>query len=164
MTEPTAADLYSTQINPLTLAECLDIHYRINPQFTRWDHYASPLARQIIRTHDATHVIFGCDTSLLGELQVESWSLFGVKRNWRDAPKYLQDPESSKLLNPIGYGSLAKFVLTHLHEVFRVWQRSRALSKRWVYFDEERYMQTPIGVIRAEYNIVLANAHADRAL
>ncbi len=156
MTNLTFAEFYSTKIDHLTLAECLDIHYYLNPHFTKWHKYHSPLARRIIKAHDITHIIFACDTSLLGELQVQSWSSFGVKKNLLEAPKYLKDKEATSLLNPVGFSNLVWFILTHLDEVFKVWQQSRKLSKKWVYFDEDRYMATKIGNIRAEYNIMIA--------
>lgn len=148
-------DFYSTKIDNLTLAECIDLHYDLNPQFTRWHKYNSPLAQKIIKAHDITHIIFACDTSLLGELQVQSWSSFGVNKNLFDAPKYLRDKEAASLLNPVGLGNLIWFILTHIHQVFKVWQRSLKLKKRWVYFEEDRYMSTKIGDIRAEYNIII---------
>jgi hypothetical protein len=34
------------------------------------------------RDHDLTHVIFGCDTSLEGEILLKPWILFGPRSRW----------------------------------------------------------------------------------
>jgi hypothetical protein len=150
--------LYSEEINSLTLAQALELHYNLNPQFTRFDHYDSIIARNIIKAHDISHVIFGCDTSMLGEAKVQFRVNKGVEfgLDLKDKIRTLLDKDARSLLLPTG---LFGFLFGHFGEIMALSKeannKSRLMSKKWVYFKEDQYMDTTIGDIRAEYSIVL---------
>jgi hypothetical protein len=57
----------------------------------------------IIRDHDATHVIFGLDTSLEQESLLDAWVLLGCSWKFKDLFAYQKLPEIKKL-----YGYLKK--------------------------------------------------------
>ena len=46
--------------------------------------------------------------------------------------------------------------LTHLSEILKIRKLAKLMSKKWVFFDEDRYMNTTIGDIRQEFNIVIS--------
>ena len=48
---------------------------------------------RLILEHDATHVIFGMDTSLEQEAGLDTWLLFGCQFQWRYVRGYAQLPE-----------------------------------------------------------------------
>ncbi len=152
----TYADFYSRKIDNLTLAQALEIHYEINPQFTPWHDAKSPVLQKMIKSHDLSHIIYGCDTTLLGEMQVQFWNTFGsiVPKNLKDFISAMKDKENRELLAPTG---LVPFFLTNLPEIWRMRKLAKLMSKKWVFFDEERYMNTTIGDIRTEFNIVIVN-------
>jgi ubiquinone biosynthesis protein Coq4 len=152
----TYADFYSQKIDNLTLAEALKIHYEINPQLVPWYEVKSLILQKMIRSHDLSHIIYGCNTTLLGEMQVQFWNNFGSKvpKNLKDFILSIKDKESRELLTPSG---LVPFFLTHLSEIWKVRKLARLMSKQWVFFDEERYMNITIGDIRQEFNIIISN-------
>jgi ubiquinone biosynthesis protein Coq4 len=148
-------DFYSEKSNDLTLADALHLHYALNPQFTIWSDYKSERAKQLVKAHDITHILFGCDTSLLGEMRVQLWAKFGVKKfGLRESFLYAKDKEARVLLkNPVGYLAMLKFFLQHLDEVGAVRAESKKMSQKWTYFEEDAYMTSKIGDIRRRFNI-----------
>jgi ubiquinone biosynthesis protein Coq4 len=153
-------DFYSEKINHLSLSHALDLHYKLNPHFTHWDKYISPIAKKLVKAHDITHIIFGCDTNLLGELRVQLWTKFGVKSfGWRETLMYARDKESKVLIkNPIGFYAMFKFFLKNINSIWLVRRQAKLFSKKWEYFQEDKYMTRTIGDIRQEFNIQLLPA------
>ena len=47
--------------------------------------------------HDLTRVIFGCDTSLIGEILLKPWILFGCDISMAELKAYADNPEVQKL-------------------------------------------------------------------
>jgi hypothetical protein len=152
-----ADDFYSEKINDLTLADALLLHYAHNPQFTMWSDYKSERAKQLVKAHDITHIIFVCDTSLPGEIRVQLWSKFGVKSfGFRESFRYAKDKEARVLLkNLVGYRAMFLFFLRHIEEIGKVRAQARKMSEKWVYFREEAYMNWKIGDIRKYFNILV---------
>jgi ubiquinone biosynthesis protein Coq4 len=156
MTNLSFADFYSDKINSMTLQEALDMHYAINPQFTPWDQFEEEVARNLIKSHDMSHVVFGADTSYMGELIVQSWNKYGANLNIpiSEAPKYLLNKHLRSLVLPT---SLIPFAVSHIGAIFhnRALVKSQAakMTKKWQYFQEDKYLNTTIGDIRKEYGI-----------
>ena len=152
----TFQDFYSNKINNLTLREALDIHYELNPQFTPWYKYDSPEAMSLIKAHDISHVIFGCDTSYGGEYTVQTWVKFGANLNIPKSQifKYLFNKDLIKIVLP---SKLITYAITHLRD-FRlikknVRERAKVMIRKWEYFQEEKYLNMSIGEIRSEHGI-----------
>lgn len=146
---------YLNAVEELTLSEALEKHYSLNPQFTVWSAYKSEVAQKLVRAHDISHIIFGCDTSLLGEMRVQLWAKFGVqsfgiKESWQ----YAKDKEAKVLLkNPVGYWSMFTFFLKHFNEVFKVRSQAKLMKKKWVYFKEPLLMAMTVKDLRKEFGI-----------
>ena len=151
----TYTDFYSQKIDTLTLAQAFKIHYEINPQFMPWYDAKSSILQKMMKSHDLSHIIYGCDTTMLGEMQVQFWNSFGSKvpKNFKDFTSAVTDKETREILTPAG---LFPFFLNNLPEIWRVRKLAKSMSKKWVFFDEERYMNTTIGDIRKEFNIVIS--------
>ncbi len=147
-------DFYSRKIDNLTLDQALEIHYQINPQFTPWYDAKSSILQKMSKSHDLSHIIYGCDTTMLGEMKVQFWNNFGsiVPENLKDFISAMKDEDNRKLLTPPG---LISFFLTNLPEIWRMRKLAKLMSKKWVFFDEERYMNSTIGDIHREFNIVI---------
>ena len=154
----TSKEFYSTLIDNLTLAQALTIHYDLNPQFTRWTNYFNSVSSKLIKSHDISHILFGCDTSYSGEYTVQTWVRYGVNDNIRkqDILKYLFNKDLIQLVLP---PKLIQYSLSHRLEFKNIQQKVKKqvslMTKKWQYFDEEKYMQTSIATIRSEYNIIL---------
>jgi hypothetical protein len=153
----TFQDFYTHKIDDLTLGEALKMHYQLNPQFTPWQNYPQGIEQETMKSHDICHVIFGCDTGLLGEFRVELWSAFGTNlgaigyQKIASNKKVLKEP--LEIVRKIGYFKVFRLMLTHFIEVFRIPYLSRKMKKKWPCFEEEPYMLQTVGQIRKEFGI-----------
>ena len=148
---------YTTELEVLTLEDGLSKHYLLNPQFTHWNDYKSDNAKKLVKAHDISHLVFGCDTSLLGEMRVQLWAKFAVQKfSFKETLAYARDKEAKVLLkNPVGYLAMFMFFLKHVSEINKVRRQSQMMTAKWVYFDEDAYMKLPVGDIRKGFGIVV---------
>lgn len=149
-------NLYSNNSESMTLAETLDAHYKLNPQFTAWDKHKSEIGRNLIKAHDITHVVFGCDTSFVGELRVQLWTKHAVDFNIvkGERLKYLFDKDARSLLTPVGMIPFIIFNIgTIIKEYLKVKNQSKFMLKKWVYFKESEHMDKSLQQIRSEFGI-----------
>jgi ubiquinone biosynthesis protein Coq4 len=71
----------------LTLREGLEELYRHNPEVAS----VSKTKEKTFTDHDLTHIIFGCDTSITGEILLKPWILFGTDISMREVREYAAD-------------------------------------------------------------------------
>jgi ubiquinone biosynthesis protein Coq4 len=156
MIETQLSTFYTQTTNEMTLEKALVEHYKINPQFTPWDQFDTPEARNLIKAHDISHLIYGCDTSYMGEFMVQTWNGFKSNLNIppREGLKYLMNKDLRQLVLPT---SLFSYAITHIMDFVKIKSRikrqAKLMIKKWEYFQEEPYMSKTIGEIRSEYNI-----------
>jgi ubiquinone biosynthesis protein Coq4 len=158
MTPQQLTTFYTTTINNWTLAKALEEHYKINPQFTRYDQFETFEAGQTIKSHDISHLIYGCDTSYLGEYQVQMWNNNGSKKTM---PKFSFKMIFSKdlksliqLVIPTGLIEFARENKTEMDKVkAEIKTRSTRMTKKWIYGEEGKYMYKKIAEIRGEFGI-----------
>jgi hypothetical protein len=113
--------------------------------------------------HDITHVLFGCDTSLQGEILLKPWILFGTTINRAELRAYATDPDV-QMLNEEGVqlmgGRLKAYTLLlayYLPLFFWIWlRRVRSMSSKWPHSNvTEDMMNTPLDQLRTTYGIRL---------
>ena len=154
----TFQDFYSNKIDQLKLSEALDLHYELNQQFTPWHKYSSPEARNLIRSHDISHIIFGSDTSYGGEYTVQTWVKFGANINIPKSQihKYLFNRDLIQIVLP---PKLISYSVMHILEFRKIKKDVKTqvglMTKKWEYFQEENYLDKTVGEIRLEYGIRL---------
>jgi hypothetical protein len=148
-------NFYLREVAQMTLAEALQEHYQLNPQFTIWNNYKSEIAQKLVKAHDLSHIIFGCDTSLLGEMRVQLWAKFGVQKfALLESLNYARNKEAKVLLkNPVGYWAMFLFFIKHFDEVGKVRTQSKKMHGKWIYFQEEFHMAQTVSEIRKEFGI-----------
>jgi ubiquinone biosynthesis protein Coq4 len=149
---------YTSDINQMTLREALTEHYKINPQFTRFDQFETKEAGITIKSHDISHIIYGCDTSYLGEYKVQMWNNFGSKNTMPKLSfKLIFSKDARALIQLVLPTGLIKFAKEHKKEMDKVKAdiktQSTKMTKKWIYGEEQKYMDKTIGEIRAEYEI-----------
>jgi hypothetical protein len=150
-------DFYLRDVEGMTLDEALLQHYRLNPQFTVWSDYKGEIAQKLVKAHDLSHILFGCDTSLLGEMRVQLWAKFGVQKfGFLESLTYAKDKEAKVLLkNPVGYWAMFLFFTKHFDEVGKVRAQSKRMLSKWIYFKEDALMSESIGNIRKKFGIAV---------
>lgn len=154
-------DFYSEKINHLKLQDALDMHYKLNPQFTPWFDYEKGILQDTMKAHDICHIIFGCSTTLPGEFRVELWSALGTNLG---TVGYAKIASNKKVLNEplmivkkIGFFKVIGVMLFHFFDIFKIMGLSRKMNKKWECFEEEKYLQTTVGEIRKEFGVTLMN-------
>ncbi|NET91219.1 MAG: hypothetical protein F6K45_24535 [Kamptonema sp. SIO1D9] len=143
---------YQQQYSQQTLQAGLDEYYAKHPGLITEDNSSSQVAK-LFRLHDVTHVIFGCDTSIAEETLTDTWTIFGSTVKLSEYLKYLQYPETRKLVQDVGYLKLfGAFILT-IPAVFQVIARTRKMKKKWIWSGYEEYLNYPLFQIRQEFGI-----------
>jgi ubiquinone biosynthesis protein Coq4 len=153
---------YTSGINQMTLREALLEHYNINPQFTRYYQFETKEAGSTIKSHDISHLIYGCDTSYLGEYKVQMGNNFGSKNTMpKISFKLIFSKDARDLIQLVLPTGLIKFAKEHKKERDKVKAeiktQSDKMGKKWIYGNEEQYMDKTIGQIREEYGIQIVN-------
>jgi ubiquinone biosynthesis protein Coq4 len=149
---------YTDTVNNLTLKKALIEHYKINPQFTRYDHFETIEAGNVIKSHDISHIIYGCDTSMIGEYKVQMWNNFGSKRTRPKLTfKLIFSKDAKALIQLVIPTGLIKFARAHKEEMeivkANVKTQSNKMTKKWIYGEEEKYMGKTVAEIRNEFGI-----------
>lgn len=143
----------------LTLRDGLEELYRHAPEVA----VVSQRKGKMFVDHDLTHVLFGCDTSLQGEILLKPWILFGTTINRDELKAYAMDPDV-QMLNEEGVqlmgGRVKAYTLSltyYLPLFFWIWlRRVRRMSARWPHSDvTEDMMNTPLDELRRAYGIRL---------
>ena len=110
--------------------------------------------------HDATHVIFGLDTSLEEEAMLDCWVIFGgdvfkvIKEYYKGSLDLKKTNEKVyDLVKEVGY---LKYTYLYLRVIFQKWSkiffRTRKM-KKWSYFFPSDFLERKISDLRKEFNI-----------
>jgi|GEM_PF-3087084 len=152
-------DFYSDKINGLTLAEALDFHYGLNPQFTHWMNYPTQIQQDTMKAHDLAHIVFGCNTTLKGEMSVELWTLLANDLGFKKYMEIVKNSEINKepfeIIKNIGYLKVLWVLVTNLWRIPYIWYLTTKMTQKWSFMNEEKYLDSCIGEIRKKFNIML---------
>ena len=118
-----------------------------------FDHAGS----RLILEHDATHVIFGMDTSLEQEAGLDTWLIFGCQYQWRYLRGYAQLPEIKALYKALtkdgGWFLLIKLYWKCLGLKWRIIRRTRRMTHKWPFQFPEEWLEHPVAALRALHGI-----------
>lgn len=141
----------------LTLQQGLVELYANNPEVEA----TSKVKGKSFQDHDLTHVVFGCDTSIYGEIALKPWILFGTTISMQELKDYAADEEVQRL-NKEGLvllggwvkGSL-KAIFFFIPQFFSIWLfRVRKMNRKWPHSAVTPAMlDTRITDIRTAYGI-----------
>ena len=111
----------------------------------------------LIRDHDATHVIFGLDTTLEEESMLDSWVLWGTQYKFSYLNQYRKLPQledfSKNLFKELGISGFFNLLRSVLRNKITVFKRTRKMSKKWPFRVPEDYLEKSILDLRSEYGI-----------
>lgn len=148
---------YQAQHSPMSLSEGLAEYFRENPGLMDPAELPRDLAIGL-HAHDVAHVVFGCDTTLVGEVTLARWSLLGITGSIRPYLTGLRRRETRGLFSD----AFAQFRPSLLWRMIRAASlaifRSLRMRERWPYEGYELYLDQPLGEIRKRFGIRVIGA------
>lgn len=110
-------------------------------------------AATLFRHHDACHVVFACDTSIPQEAQVDTWTLFGTDVGVATYLAYLKTPEARGVVVEAGVWRSLWQSLLAVPDCWRVFVRTRRMTRRWPWSEYARHLDEPLVELRRAYGI-----------
>ena len=114
---------------------------------------SSPGAKKFFQYHDTAHVIFGCDTSLVGEAHVKLWTIFGSTLGFWKHLKGYKEANALQLFSGYSFKQVLKSLLMIFLTLPTVISRAIRMTKRWPWSDYDKYLDVPVSSIRKEFSI-----------
>ena len=109
--------------------------------------------------HDATHAIFGQDTTIEGETALDVWVIFGTTFSWKLLRKYQHVPEIGNLGKAVTFKMgalfLPKLYWRNKGVLWRVIQHSRRMKKKWPLKLPPELLTKTLKELREEYGITI---------
>lgn len=152
----TRAHRFESAASKQTLAEALAEYYAANPDLKR-DATLSAQARVFFHSHDAVHVIYGCNTSMPDEAIVKLSSLFGTTGGFSVLRGYRLH-ESLDIYRKLPFASTLVALLLAPYLIARTLWRCARQRSRWPWIEHEQFMNTPLDELRARFGIKVAHA------
>ena len=147
---------FQSQDCNITLAEGLE-EYRAYLQANGKKQLIDAPGSTIIRDHDATHVIFGLDTSLEQESMLDSWVFLGTKWKLKELLAYNKLPELKQLYKDFwrdpGYFRLLMVAIKLAPIKFKIRKRTKQMNKKWPFVSPDSLMDQRVCDLREEFGI-----------
>jgi hypothetical protein len=140
----------------ITLAEGLE-EYRAYLRANGKKQLIDKPSSTIIRDHDATHVIFGLDTSIEQESMLDSWVFLGTKWKLKELLAYNKLPELKQLYKDFwhdpGYFKLIMTAIKLLPIKLKIRKRAKQMKKKWPFVSPDSLMNQRVCDLREEFGI-----------
>lgn len=147
---------FQSQDCNITLAEGLE-EYRAYLQANGKKQLIDAPGSTIIRDHDATHVIFGLDTSLEQESMLDSWVFLGTKWKLKELLAYNKLPELKQLYKDFwrdpGYFRLLMVAIKLVPIKLKIRKRDKQMNKKWPFVSPDSLMDQRVCDLREEFGI-----------
>lgn len=143
---------YEVQDAPQTLREGLHEYYASDPNLLAPTDLSDPIAKGL-RAHDAAHVVFGCDTSIRGEVILARWSLLGSQDGISIYARGLRSKETRYLFADFVKKLRPLILLLAVIDGARALFRSLRMHKQWPTLGWEQHADRPLAEIRSDFGI-----------
>ena len=147
---------FQSQDCDITLAEGLE-EYRAYLRTNGKKQLIDKPGSTIIRDHDATHVMFGLDTSIEQESMLDSWVFLGTKWKLKELLAYNKLPELKQLYKDLrhdpGYFKLIMAAIKLLPIKLKIRKRAKQMNKKWPFVSPDSLMNQRVCDLREEYGI-----------
>tara|TARA_Y100000741_G_scaffold5399_1_gene4479 strand:- start:135 stop:659 length:525 start_codon:yes stop_codon:yes gene_type:complete len=147
---------FQSQNCEITLAEGLE-EYRAYLRTNGKKQLIDKPGSTIIRDHDATHVMFGLDTSIEQESMLDSWVFLGTKWKLKELLAYNKLPELKQLYKDLrhdpGYFKLIMAAIKLLPIKLKIRKRAKQMNKKWPFVSPDSLMNQRVCDLREEYGI-----------
>lgn len=142
---------YQLQDSHLSLRDGIAEYRRVHP-FLKRGGQVGAAAATFFERHDAVHVLYGCDTSLIHEAVVKIASIFGTTGGFAVLTDYgLRDMDA--IYRDLGGGEIVRTIARCVVAVPRtVWRCSRQNAK-WPWSTFEEHLETPLAELRQTFGI-----------
>jgi ubiquinone biosynthesis protein Coq4 len=144
---------YLDQDCNITLREALDKYYAQNPDFYQ-PHQLDDDSKKVFFARDVCHIIFGCDTSLVGEAKIEQWTLNSTNFNFRGYVDTVLSTEATR--KAVSEVSLLPIFIQGILNIFpliKTYLRAREVQPKWNFYVYSKHLDRNIVEIRQEFNI-----------
>ena len=152
---------FQSQNCDITLAEGLE-EYRAYLRTNGKKQLIDKPGSTIIRDHDATHVMFGLDTSIEQESMLDSWVFLGTKWKLKELLAYNKLPELKQLYKDFwhdpGYFKLIMTAIKLLPIKLKIRKRAKQMNKKWPFVSPDSLMNQKVCDLREEYGIKILTA------
>ena len=147
---------FQSQNCDITLAEGLE-EYRAYLRTNGKKQLIDKPGSTIIRDHDATHVMFGLDTSIEQESMLDSWVFLGTKWKLKELLAYNKLPELKQLYKDFwhdpGYFKLIMTAIKLLPIKLKIRKRAKQMNKKWPFVSPDFLMNQRVCDLRDEFGI-----------
>jgi len=145
---------YQQQDCPMTLAEGLEEYYRANQgRVTRPDDLSQE-SRDLFRSHDMCHVIFGLDTTLADETMADMRTLISCDVGFRAYGRYLAtNPDAKALFEELGYGRAVLATLIAVPRILRAVVENFRMTQKWPWKPPASYLGRSLSELRRAHGI-----------
>ena len=147
---------FQSQNCDITLAEGLE-EYRAYLRTNGKKQLIDKPGSTIIRDHDATHVMFGLDTSIEQESMLDSWVFLGTKWKLKELLAYNKLPELKQLYKDFwhdpGYFKLIMTAIKLLPIKLKIRKRAKQMKKKWPFVSPDSLMNQRVCDLREEFGI-----------
>ena len=147
---------FQSQNCNITLAEGLE-EYRAYLQANGKKQLVDAPGSTVIRDHDATHVMFGLDTSIEQESMLDSWVFLGTKWKLKELLAYNKLPELKQLYKDFwhdpGYFKLFLTTIRLLPIKLKIRKRAKQMNKKWPFVSPDALMDQKVCDLREEFGI-----------
>ncbi|MEE9383091.1 MAG: hypothetical protein V3V08_06715 [Nannocystaceae bacterium] len=150
---------YQAQDSELTLREGIEEYFARNPGLTKVTP-GDPSA-ELFLPHDACHVLFGTNTSLVEEGMTDMWTLLGSDvglRRYAGFTKYLAEIDPEGLSRKFGYLRMTAHFFFGVPAMLRATWRGWRMTKKWCWDDYEAQLGQTLGELRREHGIKVLRA------
>ena len=147
---------FQSQNCDITLAEGLE-EYRAYLQANGKKQLVDAPGSTVIRDHDATHVMFGLDTSIEQESMLDSWVFLGTKWKLKELLAYNKLPEIKQLYKDFwhdpGYFKLFLTTIRLLPIKLKIRKRAKQMNTKWPFVSPDSLMDQKVCDLREEFGI-----------
>lgn len=108
-----------------------------------------------LQAHDVSHVLFGCPSTVEGEIVLARWNLFGATDFGQIYGRGLMQPEGRELFRKAFHKARPRDFTRGIVRGFVAVYRALRMTRRWPTFEYERYLDQRLVEIRCEFGIQL---------
>lgn len=136
----------------ITLREGVRRHRQKNTAISTEDDL-SPEAQAFFRCHDVAHVVFGCDTSIVGEGVLKVFTIFGTTLGFRGHLSGYAAADAFRLFRQYSVLHVLTNILKLPVYLSLALVRANRMSKRWPWSEHTAYLDKTIEEIRTDFSI-----------